>query len=127
MQCGGDEVIQAAAILRALNTPPPQQQQQYSSSAASTSQASTPPPPRKPSRLVHASCCADPECAVPDCERLKWVLDHAYWCPRAVSKCATCRRVWAMQETHSAACDTPGCPVLSCRLRTRKFTCVAPR
>jgi hypothetical protein len=105
----GQEVIQAAAILRALNTPP------QSSSAASTSS----PPPRRPSGLVHASCCEDPECTVPDCERLKQVLDHAYWCPRAVSSCAVCRRVWTMQETHSAACVTPGCPVLSCRLMSR--------
>ena len=118
MQCGS-EAIRAAAILRELKAP------LQSSAAAASSSSSAAASTGQQSGLVHASCCEDPECPFPDCERLKGVLDHAYWCPRAVSSCAVCRRVWTAQETHSSVCVTPGCPVLSCRLR--KYNCLAPR
>jgi E1A/CREB-binding protein len=67
--------------------------------------------------LEHCSACDNPNCPVPNCIRMKKLLEHAPSCQVRISGgCANCKRYWQFLAFHARQCRRPAgtCKVPHC-------------
>ncbi|KAK9097644.1 hypothetical protein Syun_024689 [Stephania yunnanensis] len=66
--------------------------------------------------LVHASQCRFPQCAYPNCRKVKGLFRHGIQCKtRASGGCVLCKKMWYLLQLHARACKESECHVPRCR------------
>lgn len=67
--------------------------------------------------LEHCASCDNAHCQVPNCARMKKLLEHAPNCPTRISGgCPNCKRYWQLLAFHARQCRLPSgqCKVPHC-------------
>ena len=64
--------------------------------------------------LVHSSTCIRPGC-IPNCQKMKELLQHFTSCHLSYGECKTCRKINLLLNRHARECKVVDCKAIKCK------------